>query len=196
MQKGKRRQCFVAKGGHGLSLGAFPIHPQVRASRPLNPQAVPGDGTIDLYWDPPASLGGGPISGYLVLGGPDPPATCVPTGPTSCRFSGLTNGEYYDDMFVFAEKSPYFSLISDGSQPGVGAMPRPLPSGPINFAVVSGGGYTVTLSWEAPVDQGALPIVGYQISQWGADPSLTRPDYPLMSVVVGFGWGWGGQLLS
>lgn len=56
---------------------------------PRNVQAVPGDGWIDVYWDPPIDDGGAPIGRYLINGWiralNQSEMRCDMTGPTSCR---------------------------------------------------------------------------------------------------------------
>lgn len=89
---------------------------QIAPTAPRNPQAVPGDRTIDMYWDPPANNGGTPITGYFVFispfqGGSD----CVPIGPTSCRLSNLTNGEVYE-LAVMATKPQPTNIMGDVSR--------------------------------------------------------------------------------
>lgn len=100
-----------------------------------------------------------PITGYKVVLDPQMLLECVPTGPTSCRYTGVINFLAYK-VFVRAQAG---DLTSDEAGMGM-AMPRPLPSGPRNFRIVSGGSTTVTLAWEAPKDvDPALPVQGYQV---------------------------------
>jgi hypothetical protein len=88
---------------------------QIGATAPRNVQAVPGDRTIDLSWDPPANNGGTPITGYDVFIDPFVGVgDCVPTSATSCRFSDLTNGEEYQ-MSVMATKPQPTNLLADVS---------------------------------------------------------------------------------
>lgn len=86
---------------------------QIGATAPRNVQAVPGDRTMDLYWDPPANDGGTPITGYDVFINPSA-GDCVPTSATSCRFSDLINGEDYQ-MSVMATKPQPSNVLPDVS---------------------------------------------------------------------------------
>ena len=87
---------------------------------------------------------------------------CSTTGPTSCRFTNLTNGEQYF-IRVYAIKTTPSLLISESSIE-VSAVPEGLPSGPRDFRVAGGSSTDVLLRWGEPenVDP-ALPIAGYEI---------------------------------
>lgn len=82
---------------------------------PRNVQAVPGNGWIDVYWDPPLDDGGAPIGSYYINGWirrlNQSETQCDPTGPTSCRMPNVINGEVYD-ITVFAQSSASFVLMN------------------------------------------------------------------------------------
>lgn len=113
---------------------------------------------------------------------------CLPTGQTSCRYTGVINFLAYE-VSVLAQAG---DLTSAEARVGV-AMPRPLPSGPRNFRIVSGGSTTVTLAWDPPTDVDlALPVQGYQVTlllqamngapDMVAGADTTRNTHPLLQI--------------
>lgn len=155
----------------------------IPSSAPRNPQAVPGDTYIDVSWDVPLDNGGTPIDFYDVFINPGG-STCDMTRPTSCRFSGLTNFQRYDNILIFLRKAVSIMMIGAGSTPEVTTIPQPFPSGPRKFADAAGGDQAVTLSWDAPLDVGPLPIQGYQISVFGYLGDILEPELPLANVAA------------
>ncbi len=126
-----------------LKLGSFNV-----PSVPLDPTAIPGDGTVILNWSVPTNNGGYPIDYYIVyrdgndVGHP---------GGTSITFTGLTNGVTYA-----------FSVAAHNS---LGSVPSLPPSRPPlrskrssqasrSTSSVTAGDGMVTLSWSAPTSGG------------------------------------------
>lgn len=89
-------------------------------------------------------------------------SACSPTGPTSCRFTNLTNGVLYGIRIYAIKTAPSLLLSKPSVQ--VYAVPEGLPSGPREFRVAGGSSTDVLLRWAEPehVDP-AFPILGYEM---------------------------------
>lgn len=107
---------------------------------PRNPQAVPGDGWIDVYWDAPLDDGGSPAINYFVLGFQFTTnqtfTLCNMTSITTCRMPNVVNNEVYQ-FTVYAVSNltnPFLSLFTPTAplfapSAAVEAMAIGLPSG-------------------------------------------------------------------
>ena len=129
---------------------------------------TPGDGQVTLRWSPPTNDGGDTITHYEYE--LDGSGTWISTGSTatSHTVTGLNNGQTYtfrvravnaqgngDPVTLQATPSP-----STGGGGG-GGLPVPVPSAPRNLVAI-GGDRQVTLSWEAPEDDGGAAITDYE----------------------------------
>lgn len=128
---------------------------------PTNLSAGPGIGQISLDWEPPAFIGGSPLTGYKVYrssfsGGESAPAIAT-VGSSAYLDSGLSSGTAYyykiSALNVVGESElSGESSASTYSSPGV----------PNNFSGVSGSGQA-NLSWSAPSSDGGSAITGYRV---------------------------------
>lgn len=151
-------------------------------SEPRDVRVVPDNGKLYVSWTPPLNTGGGPIKRYFVRANspsPGPQPRCESTGPTSCTFSGLTNGYGYD-VTVEARNSGYPHLVGPESVPAVG-IPGGRPSGPRDVRIVTAGSTTVTLAWEAPEFTSGQPILGYTLFIYQQGQAF-EPAYPQVNV--------------
>lgn len=169
-----------------------PSPPRWNAATPLvalRTGTQSNDGAVRVRWDPPAQLGGQPVTQYLVTAEPGG-RTCAPTtSPLECIVTGLTNGQAYT-FTVTATNSIGTSKPSDESSPVTprtsGSM-SPLVDRPATPAAPTAVRYldtavppraTVVVSWTAPVDNNS-PIASYTIA---SNPSLDPSTHPCVLI--------------
>jgi hypothetical protein len=135
-------------------------------SAPRTAVATGGNVSAIVTWTAPASLGGANITSYTVTALDSTVATrggqsCTwTTGPLTCTFAGLTNGDSYT-FSVTAKNSLGTSASSAASNAVVPAVT--VPSAPTGL-VATPGNTTVLLSWAAPSNGGSV-ITGYNVYQ-------------------------------
>lgn len=149
------------------------------SSVPLNIVASnPGDGTVTVSFDPPASNGGSGINGYVISSNP-------PGGVDSGAFSStlsravtnLTNGVAYTFTVV--------AINGVGSSPPSGASnsvtPKTVP-GPPTLAPVSAiaGNGLVTVSFTPPVNNGGDPAITYLVTSNPGGISVSGSASPII----------------
>jgi fibronectin type 3 domain-containing protein len=134
--------------------------PVSRPSPPLDVEAIPGDGSITVKWDPPADTGGLLITYYNVFRA---------YGELLEKVRTATNGEeeYVDTTVSNGRTYTYYVTAknSEGeSAPSVSATatPQGKPSQPLDLKAVAGNGY-VLLSWVEPGSTGGAPISSYWV---------------------------------
>jgi hypothetical protein len=133
---------------------------------PTNLTATPGNASVTLNWNPPASDGGREADVYTLqtraVGTRNwltlhPHGRCTPDTLTCGVATNLVNGQPYD-FRVAAEnevgRGPWSSVIR--------ATPGTTPTAPTNLTAAPGDA-TVTLTWAAPSDDGGYPITSYTI---------------------------------
>jgi len=99
-----------------------PPGPFVAPGPPRQVTAVPGDGSAQVAWLPPASAGSFPITSYRVTSQQDG-RSCVVSAPTlTCTIEGLANGTNY--TFVVEA----FNAAGWGPEGGPSAPVRPRPT--------------------------------------------------------------------
>jgi titin len=119
-----------------------------------------GNGQVHLDWNAPMSDGGSSIDHYAVY------LNDVEVGRTtisSFTLNNLTNGVSYD-LTVAAHNVAGYGLPSIS----VEANPMTLPGAPTGLAAVRNGDQ-VTLTWDAPEDDGGSPIDYYVVYKDGYD---------------------------
>jgi len=137
---------------------------------PTLDSVTPGDGSATLVWTPPASNGGGPITGYVITPSSGSPVTVG--NVTTYTVSGLTNGTPY--TFTVA------AINSAGTGPPSAALQAVTPSatpvatasaGPVTTAATSGGSSSLPFTG---ADVGKLLVMGIVALALGALLMLRR----------------------
>jgi hypothetical protein len=148
--------------GAGRLSAAVSAIPATVPSGPLNLQTVPGDRSVRLTWQPPASTGGAPITDYEIRRramGTTRWITVVDGVSTarSTTVGGLTNGQTYE--FTIAARN----RIGLGSfDTYVWSIPVTVPSAPRTLSAVAASG-SVRLTWTAPTSNGGAPLFAYRV---------------------------------
>ena len=134
--------------------------------------ASTGNGRVTLRWNAPQNIGGAPIVRYEYRwtepGGMSGDWIRVAPVERAATVPNLTNGREYVFEVRGVNALGYGGVetvqTTPSPPPGGGGpppVPNPVPSAPRNLEAV-GGDRQVTLSWEAPEDDGGFPIADYQ----------------------------------
>ncbi len=151
----------------------LPATLEVLPNLPTEPQlvrATSGDGHVRLDWRAPLDEGDEPLTGYRIYRGLSEDAVSayqtVDIFTISYVDESVTNGQTY----YYAVQA--LSDLGDGVlSPVVNATPMGAPGAPLNLAAEPGDGQ-VTLSWEAPEDDGGSPIEGYFLYRGMSEASV------------------------
>ena len=132
---------------------------------PLAPQslsAVGANGSVVLTWTPPISVGAADTLSYCVQWSLDQAAwsPCAITETNTSTISNLTNGTPY-----FFRVTTTRSGVGDSDPILTSATPLGAPGGARNFKGV-GINSGVVLTWDAPNNDGGMPITGYTIESY------------------------------
>ena len=155
-----------ASGASG-SQSATPTTTEPEAPESLS--ATPGDGQVTLRWRPPGNDGGDTITHYEYE--LDGSGTWISTGGTATRHTvtGLNNGQTYTFRVRAVNALGNGAVVTLQATPspptggGGGGGPRiTVPSAPRNL-LAGGGDGQVTLTWEAPEDDGGSAITDYEV---------------------------------
>ena len=141
---------------------------------PTGLSAVPsgpgGSNQLLLTWTRPSSDGGAPITGYRIEVSPNGFSGWTPleanTGDASTRYThgGLrpSTTRHYRVAAINAEGRGAFSNVASGTT-NTGT-----PAAPPSLVARADGPRSITLSWNAPSDDGGAPVTGYRIRRRAA----------------------------
>lgn len=129
-------------------------------SPPSEVTAVAGNGSATVSWSTPASNGGSPVTGYTVTASPGG-ASCSTAGVRTCVVTGLTDGQAY--TFTVAASNAVGA--GEASVPTDPVIPHPpMPPGSPTGVVGAPRDGGVSVSWQAPQDDGGSAISGYTVT--------------------------------
>jgi len=162
---------------------------------PTDVTATAGLGEATVDWTAPSDDGGQPIDDYDIVvddaNGDYVTDVWTADAATHVTVTGLTPGQAY----TFIVTAINVIGLGDDSAPTAPVTPTALPSGatvpaaPTDVTATAGAG-SVTVSWNAPADDGGLPIASYEVTftadgqSWsplvtsGADTSVTITNVP------------------
>ena len=148
---------IVAVSAAGRSVSSSPTGDVVPMTAPSTPTAVrgiSGNRSVTVLWAP-AYANGSPITGYIVDSSPASAGCVGGASATMCVVNGLANGVSY----TFTVRAT--NAVGD-SRPGSGAgaiVPASVPDVPTSVVGSIAGAGAVSVSWDAPSDDGGAPII-------------------------------------
>ena len=89
-------------GAQSPEVSAAPLAPATSPSTPLNLQATPGIGSVNLTWSTPTSNGGSPITGYAIYRGT--------SAGSETRYQTVGNVNKYRDQSVTSGTTYYYKI--------------------------------------------------------------------------------------
>ena len=120
--------------------------------------AAPGNGSATVSWQPPASDGGSPITGYTVLTSTGQPGCTAAGGAPSCVVPGLANGSSY----AFAVTAHTAWGTSPVSAWSAAVVPSTVPGSPRSVKVKVRRGKAV-VRWSWPTSDGGAAISSFRV---------------------------------
>ena len=181
--------------GSGLSSNevyATPTMVLYPPSVPLGLTARGGNREVFLTWQPPASDGGRPVTGYDVYLGTSPGAE----GANAVASTTATATLVRPDPATITNGTAYYFTVKAvnavGASPAsseVSATPEAVPGPPANLVATAASG-SVKLTWSVPGSQGGSPVTGYDLYQGGSPGGesttpVTLPASPTSYTVSG-----------
>ena len=174
---------------------AGPGAPARTAATPLGMPSVPesltatgGDGEVVLEWTEPADDGGAPVTGYeyrFAAGTAVPGDTPWQSAGLNLEWTvtGLTNGQQY------AVEVRARNRVGEGEARGTLATPVGAP-GALASLTATAGDEEVALAWSAPLNDGGMPVTGYEYrfaagSAVGEEPPWQHAGGDLTATVTG-----------
>ncbi|MCL2525813.1 MAG: fibronectin type III domain-containing protein, partial [Coriobacteriia bacterium] len=160
-------RAYTLAGGGAPSAVAGAV-PATAPSAAVGLEAAPGNTTVTINWDPPASTGGNIINWVQVSDDGGQTWTSVASVYyNSYTFTGLTNGQTY--LFTVRMGN---SMGFGPQAMAVAATPATVPDAPADLTAV-GGDSSAALSWSAPADDGGAVITQYTVMQSSDEASWT-----------------------
>lgn len=132
------------------------VVPMTVAGTPTNVSAAWGNGEATVSFDPPADNGGSAVTQYTVTASPGGRTSTGSSSPIIVN--GLTNGTPY----TFTVTATNAAGASAASAASSAVTPATVPDAPTNV-VATGGNGQVTVSFDAPTDNGGSAVTSYTV---------------------------------
>lgn len=153
-------------GTKSSMVSATPTTSVQKPGAPTALKALPGDGQVQLSWEPPATNGGAAIDYYVIYRNGQDVGHVTGTMKT---VTGLTNGITYN--FAIAAHNSAGTGAMSNTVDVMPSMNIATPGPPTNITATAFDGQ-VLVSWNPPVDDGGSAIIGYTLT-WTLDPNGT-----------------------
>ena len=158
--------------GETASVTVTPTLPSVPGSPTLSYLSA-GYNTISVYWRPPVTDGGSPITGYVVEYATNGATWSRATAPPNLRYlelTGLTGGTMHT-VRVRAVNSVGEGVASTGQSIAPWAITAPSPP---RFVAASLSGNTAVITWNSPVNSNGSVLTGYEVWQSSDGTNFTK----------------------
>ncbi|MDI1463478.1 fibronectin type III domain-containing protein [Catellatospora sp. KI3] len=158
-----------ASGSGSASAPSAAVTTWDRPGAPRGVTAVPGDRRLTVGWQPPASDGGAPITGYAITttaGGVPQSSLTTDAATTTATVTGLINGITYT-VTVTAVNS-----LGQGPAAVATATASDRPSAPPDVTAAAAGSDRITVSWDPPASDGGSPVLEYLITPYEGTTAL------------------------
>src|SRR5207245_2437165 len=129
-------------------------------SAPQNLQATAGAGNVTLSWQAPSSNGGSPITNYKIYRSSSSGTEGLLI--TIGNLTSYTNTVLSSVHTYFYKAAALHDILTNSQSNEASATTLTMPSAPQNLQATAGTG-NVTLSWQAPLNNGGSPITNYKI---------------------------------
>ena len=138
-------------------------------SPPQSLAATDRDRAVYLTWESPMDNGGAAVTGYnlsLTVHNPDGSVGVTEYLPSTSDHSRLVEGLVNGVTYTFEVQAENTAGQSEAAR--VSATPRRATRevavpGPVRSLAVEGGSHLVALTWSPPLNDGGLPITGYNV---------------------------------
>lgn len=167
----------INTAGVGTASGATgALTPAAAANAVTGAYAVPGNGTVTLYFEAISTggQGGGTFTRYEIYrrvagsswpGTPTTTETTRGSGELSYSYSGLSNGTSYEFKIVVITTANTEEIT--GNTTLVTEYPSTVPTAPIGLDVFAVSGTSARVSWSFPLSDGGAPITSYTVTVSG-----------------------------
>ena len=161
--------------GDGPASAPSPaVTPFGAPAAPVLAGATPGNASARVAWSAPGDDGGRPVTGYLVSEGPGTPAVATPAAELERLLTELANG--VERSFVVRAVND--AGAGDPSAASEAVVPSTVPDPPTAVAATAEADGTLSVTWQAPEDDGGAPVDAYRVEAHAAadeaDPGAPR----------------------
>ena len=161
---------YINSNGIGAWSSAISATPFNISSGVVGFTAVDGDHQVTLSWSIPSNLGGLPLHQYKLLESTTNTEQMLDSGDTSYIWSGLTNGVSYSFTLTPVTIDENAETWDGIAVSLTDQVPFTIPDPPTNLTAIASN-QSVTLSWDAPSDNGRA-ITGYKILITSTSPPV------------------------